>query len=271
MLNRPLFLVLLVILFPFSVLDGALQAGEPEESEIEKMVLIPAGEFLMGLKHGNPLGLVMTTPQRKVNLPAYYIDKYQVTNKKYKKFVDATGHRAPFSKRHEAIYNWKNGIYTENLENHPVVLVSWYDADTYCKWAGKRLPTEAEWEKAARGTDGRLWPWGNESGKAGVDVKANTYTFRALMTMPVGSFPEGASPYGVMDMAGNVFEWTSSWFKGYPGTKYSHPLYGEKMKVMRGGAFMVPRKPAAYTVSRHLQRPDDIHRTNGFRCVKSAD
>ena len=243
------------------------------ERETVDMVLIQAGEFLMGMKDGDPLGLVWTTPQRAVNLPAYYIDKYEVTNKDYKRFVDGTGHRAPYSKKHATIYNWKNGKYTENLDDHPVVLVDWRDADAYCKWAGKKLPTEAEWEKAARGTDGRLWPWGNEYELKYPDMvtKANTHVFRVLMTMPVGSFPNGASPYGVMDMAGNVFEWTSSWYKGYPGTKNKHPFYGETMKVSRGGGFMTPAYPYSLTFSRSARSPESKHRTTGFRCAKSAD
>ena len=237
------------------------------------MVLVPTGEFLMGMKDGDPLGLVWTTPQRVVNLPAYHIDKYEVTNKDYKRFVDATGHRAPYNKKHDTIYNWKNGRYTENLDDHPVVMVDWRDADAYCKWTGKKLPTEAEWEKAARGTDGRLWPWGNEYELKYPDMatKANTHEFRVLMTMPVGSFPNGASPYGVMDMAGNVFEWTSSWYKGYPGTKNKHPFYGETMKVSRGGGFMTPTYPYSLTFSRSALSPERKHRTTGFRCAKSAD
>lgn len=228
----------------------------------------------MGMKEGNRLGLVWTTPQRKLNLPAYHIDKYQVTNKEYKKFVDATGHREPHDKRHDTIYNWKNGRYLENLDDHPVTLIDWHDADAYCKWAGKRLPAESEWEKAARGADGRIWPWGNEYPRVkfpGILIKANTYAFQVHMTMPVGSFPEGASPYGVMDMAGNVFEWTSSWYKGYPGAKNKHPLYGETRKVVRGGAFMSPAYPYAVTANRTSQEPKYKHRTLGVRCGKSAD
>ncbi len=273
-LKKLLCLFSVTLLFLHFIVERGLQAAEPTVRESEKgdMVLIPAGEFLMGMKDGDPLGLVWTTPQRKVNLPGYYIDKFTVTNKEYKKFVDATGHRAPHDKKHGTIYSWKDNMYTENLDDHPVVLVNWFDAEAYCKWAGKKLPTEAEWEKAARGTDGRLWPWGNEYERIefpGIVTMANTYSFRALITMPVGSFPEGASPYGVMDMAGNVFEWTSSWFKGYPGSKWEHPLYGEKYKVSRGGGFMSPADPFSLTISRSSLKPEHKHRTTGFRCAKS--
>lgn len=245
-----------------------LNAGEPPVTKAGggEMALIPAGEFIMGMKDDDPLGLVWTTPQRKVFLPAYYIDKYEVTNREYKKFADATGRKAPFDDQHDTIYNWKDGKHHKNLDDHPVALVDWYDADAYCRWAGKRLPAEEEWEKAARGTDGRLWPWGNKFDK----FKANTVDFEVEMTMPAGSFPEGASPYGVMDMAGNLFEWTSDWYKAYPGSKRIHPDYGEKYRVTRGGAWISPADPYAYTMSRTAQLPDHRHRSIGFRCAKSA-
>lgn len=244
-----------------------LNAGElPTSANGRKeMALIPAGEFIMGMKDDDPLGLVWATPQRKVFLPAYYIDKYEVTNREYKKFVDATGRKAPFDERYDTIYNWKYGKYHENLDDHPVALVDWYDADAYCRWAGKRLPAEEEWEKAARGTDGLLWPWGNKFDK----FKANTVDFEVEMTMPVGSFPEGASPYGVMDMAGNVFEWTSSWYKAHPGSKHKHPDYGETYKVTRGGAWTSYADPYAYAMSRTAQPSDYKHRSIGFRCSMS--
>jgi len=252
------------------LLEGLpLNAGEPPVTKAGggEMVLIPKGEFIMGMKDGDPIGLVWATPLRKVFLPSFYMDKYEVTNREYKRFVDATGRKAPFDAVHNTMYNWKDGKYRENLDDHPVVLVEWYDADAYCKWAGKRLPTEAEWEKAARGTDGRLWPWGNVFDR----FKANTRDFGVRMTMPVGSFPEDASPYGVMDMAGNVFEWTASWYEGYPESKYKHPLYGMTYRVTRGGSWLSLADPDAYTMSRTAQLPDYIHRSVGFRCAMSAD
>lgn len=236
-------------------LENSVAAGE--------MALVPAGEFIMGMKEGDPLGLVWTTPQRKVYLPGYYIDKYGVTNRNYKKFLDATEQKAPFDENYDTIYNWKDGNYRKNLDNHPVSLVNWHDADAYCRWAGKKLPTEAEREKAARGTDGRLWPWGSKFSR----FKTNTKDFHILMTMPVGSFPEGASPYGVMDMAGSLFEWTQDWYKGYPGAKLKHSDYGEKYKVTRGGAWTSYAEPYAFTITRTAQPPEYKHRSIGFRCV----
>lgn len=231
------------------------------------MVLIPAGEFIRGIDEDDPLGFVWASPKTDLYLPDFYIDKYEVTNSEYKGFVEATGHRVPFDDRYDTIYDWIDGKYTENLDDHPVTLVDWDDATAYCQWAGKRLPTEAEWEKAARGTDGRLWPWGNEYDR----FKANTIEFNVKMTMPVGTFPEGASPYGLMDMAGNLFEWTGDWYKGYPGTKREHPDYGELYRVTRGGTWTSPADPYGYTMTRTAQPMDYKHRSLGFRCAMSPE
>ena len=145
------------------------------------MVKVPAGEFLYG------------EDQEKTETKEFFIDLYPVTNADYKKFVDATGHTEPAS--------WRKGTWPEGKENHPVVEVNWESASAYAAWAGKRLPTNEEWEKAARGTDGRTWPWGNEFDRD----KCNTYSGD---TTPVGQYsPAGDSPYGCQDMAGNVWEW----------------------------------------------------------------
>ena len=232
----------------------------------EDMILISEGKFLMGMKDGDSLGLVWATPQRNIDIPVFYIDKYEVTNEKYKAFADATGRNLPFQKKYDTIYNWKKGRYSDNLGNHPVVLVDWYDAEAYCRWLKKRLPSEAEWEKAARGTDGRKWPWGSKFNK----FSSNTIEFGLEMTMPVGIFPGGASPYGVMDMAGNVSEWTSGWYRGYSGTKYQRPDYGKKYKVARGGAWSSPANPYALPFSRSPHVQTYKHRTLGFRCAKSV-
>ena len=192
-----------------------------------EMILIPAGEFIMGSPEGE--GDDDEHPQHTVFLDAFYIDKYEVTNAQYKKFMEATEHKAP--------EYWDNEKY--NQPNHPVVSVTWHDAIAYTKWAGKRLPTEAEWEKAARGTDGRKYPWGNEwdSSKANSYGTSDGYEYAA----PVGSFPDGASPYGVMDMAGNVWEWCADL---YDGDYYSRSLQQNpkgpdsgSRRVLRGGGW----------------------------------
>ncbi len=171
--------------------------------DLATMVTIPAGPFTMGtsLDRADP----QDKPEHKVDLPQYAIDKYPVTNAQYARFVAATGHRPPS--------NWKSGRIPAGMELHPVTLVTWYDAQAYAKWAHKRLPTEAEYEKAGRGADGRRWPWGNA-----MDPKRlNTY-YTVNSTTPVTAYPGGASPYGVFDLSGNVDEWTESDFAPYPGS-----------------------------------------------------
>jgi formylglycine-generating enzyme required for sulfatase activity len=162
-------------------------------------VTIPAGEFLMGSdKQKDPLADDDETLQHRVYLPEYCIARVPVTNAQYLAFVKATGHKSP--------YHWQDGRVPDGKENHPVVNVSWRDTQGFCKWAKVRLPSEAEWEKAARGTDGRRWPWGDEP----PDNKLCNFDDNGYDTMPVGAYPNGASPYGCLDMAGNVWEWTSS-------------------------------------------------------------
>jgi len=148
------------------------------------MVLVPAGEFYFG-------------PDRvKLTLPDFYIDRYPVTNAEYKKFVEATGAPEPT--------HWRRGTWPEGKADHPVVNVTWEQAAAYAEWAGKRLPTEEEWEKAARGTDGREWPWGSTFDPS----RCNTNESGIWDTTPVGKYsPAGDSPYGAADMAGNVWEW----------------------------------------------------------------
>ncbi len=193
---------------PVARLPKVLKPGKPFEPE---MVLAPAGEFLMGSdpkkdKHADD----DEQPQHKLHLPDYYLAKTSVTNAQYLAFVQAAGHEQP--------KHWEGGKPPKGKEDHPVVYVTWHDAVAYCNWlaevTGKpyRLPTEAEWEKGARGTDGRIYPWGDEFDK----TKCNTGESRIGDTTPVGKYPNGASPYGVVDMAGNVWEWTSSLFRSYP-------------------------------------------------------
>ena len=179
------------------------------------MVYVPAGEFLMGTSDADieyykeifPLRRITRfdneRPQRTVFVDAFYIDKYEVTNKQYKQFLAETG----YTPKHYLDYE------PYNTPNFPAVVLEWEDAVAYTNWAGKRLPTEAEWEKAARGTDGRIWPWGNKwdgtklSGNDGTGLKDGYKE-----TAPVGQFPQGASPYGAHDMAGNLWEWVSDWY-----------------------------------------------------------
>jgi len=233
-----------------------------------EMVFIPSGEFLMGStekdgKVGQAIG-IDEVPQHTVSLRGFYIDLHEVTNREYKNFTDVTGHRPPESK-HPGIYSWEAGSYPVGQDDIPVSEVSWHDADAYCRWAGKRLPAEAEWEKAARGTDGRQWPWGNQFEEESCNVKYTGYG----EILPVASLPGDISPYGVYDMCGNVSEWTDSWYLPYPGSTLQREAFGETYKVVRGGSLVMPSIPysrAAYRANTF--RPDYRHRGIGFRCAK---
>jgi formylglycine-generating enzyme required for sulfatase activity len=254
-------------------LERAAQSGEPAApgQSSEGMVLIPAGPFTMGSRPteeniGFHVG-VDEVPQHEVVLPAFDIDGYEVTNAQYAKFLQATGRSLPADPKDPDYYRWKGPTPPAGQELYPVMYVNWYDAQAYCEWAGKRLPTEEEWEKAARGTDRRAWPWGN----AFDAQKCNTYEAGLKWSAPVGSFPGGDSPYGVHDMCGNVAEWTSSWYQPYPGNKLKRGAFGEHFKVARGGAWALPAEPWSRATNRNLAQPPDFkHRSLGFRCAKDV-
>jgi len=220
------------------------------------MVLVPAGPFLMGSDADDP----DEAPQHQVDLPAFEIDLFEVTNAQFAAFVEVTGYQTDAEKGGEA--GW-HGFYAEGKDNHPVVKVSWNDAVAYCQWLGKRLPTEAEWEKAARGTDGRVYPWGNEWDAS----RLNSYQSGYRGTTPVGSFAGGVSPYGVFDMAGNVWEWTADWYLPYPGSSYQDPYFGEKNRVTRGGGWF-EEPPQVRTSNRNCTTPTAANDDLGFRCAR---
>ncbi len=208
----------------------------PLREDVNEMITIPAGEFTMG---GSSNG---AKPPHQVTLPDYQIDKYEVTMGQYNDFVAETGHAAPW------------GTYSQEMANLPVTNVSWDDARAYCEWAGKRLPTEAEWEKAARGTDGRVYPWGD----TWQDDLANTKETNTGSAKNVGSYPQGASPYGVEDMAGNVWEWTADWYSA------------EKLgRVIRGGAWNAINS-WAQTFARNQLPPQTLQENVGFRCARDV-
>jgi len=211
-----------------------LKVLTPPEFEPE-MVLIPAGDFLMGSDPSvDKYARDDEQPQHTLYLPDYYLAKTPVTNAQYAAFVEATTyHRQPGG--------WEHGKPPSGKEDHPVVWVSWHYAVAYCNWLAEvtgrpyRLPSEAEWEKGARGTDGRIYPWGNQW-----DAKrCNTREGGKGDTTPVGAYPQGASPYGLLDMAGNVWEWTRSIHKSYPYDPDDgrEDLEAEGDRVLRGGAF----------------------------------
>jgi formylglycine-generating enzyme required for sulfatase activity len=232
------------------------------------MILIPAGEFLMGSPRNE--GYRNENPQRRVYLKAYYIDKFEVTNVQYREFMEATGHKPP--------RDWSD--YDTRNQNHPVVGVSWYDAGAYAEWSGKRLPTEAEWEKAARGVDGRQYPWGNIPPDTGGQYRANYKVGRYgaadgySNTSPVGSFPSGASPYGAMDMAGNVWEWCADWYdsayyRQAPTQNPPGPTSG-KHRVLRGGAWLNDDTFYLRCAVRGWHAPALRFHYVGFRCAQDV-
>jgi serine/threonine-protein kinase len=240
---------------------GAQPPEPPKEiaTETGEMVLVPAGEFGMGNDRGrkSDYGYENEAPAHKVSLVAFYIDKYEVTNAFYKRFCDATQHTRP------ADPSWDEHYFER--ADYPVVNVSWNDARDYAAWAHKRLPSEEEWEKAARGTDGRLYPWGNEFRAGAAQVSGK----RPAPLAHVGSFPSDRSPYGAMDMAGNAPEWVESDYRLYGGNRFG-PLPPEEggYKVVRGNGLLGPER--ARITDRASQTPQldpQRHSLIGFRCA----
>lgn len=198
-------------------------------------ITIPAGTFLMG---SNPRAaappFANEQPQQRVTLPAFCMSRVPITNAQYQHFVTACQYPAPG--------HWLAGKPPAGSENFPVTYVSWHDAQAFCTWAGVRLPTEAEWEKAARGDDGRWWPWGDalpDATRCHFNGQAQGVAPAAQSVLPVEQFPQGASPYGVLDMAGNVWEWTNSCYRSYPYRLDDgrETLTPGRVRVVRGGSY----------------------------------
>ena len=242
------------------------------------MVLVPAGEFLMGTSDADVDAMLKANPewkkawfdderpQHKVRLDGYWIYRYEVTVGEYRRFCTATARAMP------KLYPW-------STDDHPIVNVTWDDAAAYAQWAGARLPSEAEWEKAARGADGRWYPWGNKWEKERCNNYASDFQnlengHKANKTSPVGDFSTGASPYGVEDMAGNAWEWCQDWYdphyyaqcKTTTAVNPQGPDDGEK-RVMRGGSWG-SYAITVRTAHRHADLPDLTYiDSGGFRCV----
>lgn len=262
--------------------------------ESSPMVLIPEGPFLRGSPAGQ--GDPDEQPQRTIHLGAFYLDRYEVTNRQYQAFLKTTNHRVPEHCCDPSYNLWKDTEIAPALLNHPVVNVDWFDAQSYCQWADKRLPTEAEWEKAAKGSEGRVFPWGNNWeptrangvsywagrdfatpeeakawwGDAGAEI-SQTKGIQGILTMPVTALEQSATPTGLMHMAGNVWEWIADWYDpNYyatsPDRSPKGPETGE-YKVLRGGAWLNHRH-LLRTTARDGSRPTMRNHGTGFRCAR---
>lgn len=238
------------------------ETGQGADGEAP-MVLIPAGDFWMGTDIA--AGLSDERPRHKVWLDAYSLDTYEVTTRRYSRFLQETRQKPPWL--------WEL-VKLEIHGDRPVVGVSWFDAEAYCRWAGKRLPTEAEWEKAARGTDERLYPWGNAPPTpelANYALGARFSYSQALM--PVGHYENAKSPYGIYDLAGNVWEWVQDWYdplyyERSPERNPSGPQSGE-FKVLRGGSWSeLPKYLLTY--GRFKLPPETRNSYIGFRCARDV-
>lgn len=289
-------------------------------TDTNEMILIPAGEFIMGSDKVDPgeqwkqygskaPWFLNEHPQRKVFLPDFYIDQYEASNRDYRNFVRQSGHKLP--------PHWLNNGYALSLkpdklkriplpalkdivinvlrldldtsklskdqllqkiqerwqyiDKLPVTNVTWYDAEAFCNYNQKRLPTEVEWEKAARGPDGNEFVFGKEW-KMGWSNVGEEYWEDGVA--PAGSYPNDKSYYGVFDLAGNAYEWVDDWYDAYKGSDYLHPDFGTRYKVVRGSGygkdghyFLVHYQRAAY---RSRLFPDDIKAGQGFRCAANA-
>ncbi len=257
----------------------------------EEMVWIPAGTLRMGSDHGEPA----EAPVHRVTVSAFFIDRFETTNPEFAAFVAVTGHLTD-PERSGVGWHWDGrwqevrgadwrhpygpGSSIKGLERDPVVQVSWNDAQAYCRWRGKRLPTEAEWERVARGDGGRIYPWGDEPPREGRRYRASygsNHCCRAdagdgyLFTAPVGSFPLGRSPFGVEDMAGNVWEWVEDWFdpEFYRRSPPADPVNRRPTgrKVIRGGGWGNDPWGLRSTL-RHANPPDIGLSMVGFRCAR---
>jgi formylglycine-generating enzyme required for sulfatase activity len=252
------------------------------------MVYVPGGAFVMGSPPN--VGHDDESPAHEVCLNGFYIDTYEVTNARFKEFVEATGYVTDLEKDPASALgrSWHhpygpNSSSADDMPDHPVVCVSWNDAQTYAAWAGKRLPTEAEWEKAARGTDARVYPWGNTAPTAELsniaDKSAGLKWSEASLddthkqAAPAGAFPAGTSAYGADDMGGNVWEWCRDWWASdyYANSPAKNPLGPQTgdFKVIRGGSWFYSSE-GTRAAHRMYFRPEGAGAAIGFRCVKNA-
>lgn len=272
-------LLLLAIFLSLGTFPALAQEKEKSKPLEGDMVQIPAGNFIFGTNEqdteGEALALgipkpwyVDEGPQQKIFLKSFYIDRYETTNRRYKAYVDAVGAVAP--------RDWKNNKYPEDKADYPVVWVNWYDATNFCEWAGKRLPSEKQWEKTARGENGNQYPWGNEFHREYANLPEKPGSKNTIVK--VGSFPKGATPLGIYDLAGNAWEWTDDDYAPYKDSTYKSPNYGTGFKVIRGvsgsdighfpgSAYFLVLQKFARSGFRQFVNPDEGSLDVGFRCV----
>jgi formylglycine-generating enzyme required for sulfatase activity len=252
---------------------GNRDAGERLAEALDSdMVHVPEGEFIMGCDCAD----VDERPQRPVHLDAFEIDRYEVTNIQYQRLLRGSGRDGP--RRWAGRYlhldsdrspDWRGDEYPSGEAMYPAAGITWEEATEYCAWVGKRLPTEAEWEKAARGTDERAYPWGSTWDPD----RANTLDQRLSYPAPVGAYASGASPYGAMDMAGNVWEWASDlydrrYYSWANDSNPSGPTSGTGERILRGGAWdsSPDQTRTSYRNATHFFGPNF---RVGFRCARS--
>lgn len=244
---------------PTAGTSQSTQAGEPIK-QTEKpvapagMVYVPGGTFMMGSDKGVDEA---ERPAHEVKVDSFFIDINEVTNEEYDKFVKATSHRAPST--------WNNGSFPSGAARKPVTGVMWDDANAYAKWAGKRLPTEAEWEFAARGTEGRVYPWGNDWQQGSANANG------ANQSMADVGASKGTSPFGACDMVGNAWEWTADNFRAYPGGHLPANQPGGELKVIRGGSYESTKEFATTTYRTGWPaRGAKTYDQTGFRCAQDV-
>ncbi len=229
--------IALLILSIF-LLTTPTHAEESTPTPPEGMVYVPAGEFIMGSKVGD----ADEAPQHIATTRAFFIDTFEVSNADFKKF--------------DPEHTWKEG-----RDNHPAI-VTWEEANAYAQSIGKRLPTETEWEKAARGIDGRMFPWGNTYDPTFIQYDRSKGIGNTIA--------KPKSPYGCYDMAGGAMEWTSSWYKPYKGNPIPAKQYGEKYKVLKGGTTFNDNAHMRCAHRFYLPVDDSNNYLTGFRCVKDV-
>ena len=264
----------LILLALLSVTFATCVSEKPNRLDLE-MVRIPAGEFTMGTSRA--YASADRSPQHVVFLGTYQIGKFEITNKQYHEFIMAGGYRKrevwtpegwQFITQNQIVAPAAWNLIGFNNPSQPAVGMSWYEAAAFAKWAGKRLPTEAEWEKAARGTDGRVYPWGE-------DISVTAVYYNAMVRpQTVGSYPAGKSPFGLYDVAGNVWEWVQDWYdpniyKNRSNDIPSGPVLGEH-RVMRGGGWDSNRRHMQCTY-RQREKPTWRRLNTGFRVAENVN